>query len=176
MNTRVSSVITSAPFLGPVTVVDVGPQLLVELPSGEQLMAEMALSHPYAPVVGDSLLVIGNAGGHWVIGVVAGRGGVTMCFDGDIDVRAGGKLSLSGGAGVHITGAALDVMVDKLTVAAKSSLQKFDALYQRVRSVLSVNAGEAHTHVEGTSLQRAKKHALVAEETASVNGKQILLG
>lgn len=162
--------------MGAVTVVEAEPELVVELPSGERSAAAMALCHPYVPVAGDSVLVIGNADGLWVIGVVLGRGRMIMRCDGDIDLRAGGQLSLSGERGVRIHGGELDVMVQKLSVAAKTSLQRFDALYQRVRSLLSVDAGEAHTHVLGTSLSRAKKHALVAEETASVNGKQILLG
>jgi hypothetical protein len=42
--------------------------------------------------------------------------------------------------------------------------------------MMTVHARESHTIVEETALQRAKKVAVVAEETASVNGKQILLG
>ena len=56
------------------------------------------------------------------------------------------------------------------------AVQEFSTLNQRVRELLTLRTGEAHTIVDETSLQRAKKYAVVAEGTASVNGKQILLG
>ena len=166
------------PYLGPVEVIATGRRMLdVQLPTSERVEAELALAYPYKPAVGDTLLVIGNPAGLYVIGVIEGQGKLDMTFQGDVRLHAlDGELTLSGDKGVKVQGPLLDVLVDNFNVMAESAVQKFKTLQQRVREVLTLRAGESHTIVDETSLQRAKKYAVVAEETASVNGKQILLG
>ncbi|MEM1031752.1 MAG: hypothetical protein AAGN82_15480 [Myxococcota bacterium] len=171
MNAPVSELLAPiSSFLGPARVVAGAPVLRVELPSGDAVPATLALAQPYRPVEGDTLLVIGRpADGYWVIGVVEGAGTTRWEVDGDLEIAATGRIAVHGARGVDLSGAAINFV-------ARASRQTFDRLVQRVRDVLNVDAGASHVHVAGTSLQHAKKHAVIAEETASVNGKQILLG
>ena len=164
--------------LGPAEVLATGRRLLdVQLPSGEEVEAELALAFPYKPAVGDILLVIGDAERRYVIGVIEGKGELSLDFQGDVRLHSqNGELTLSGDKGVLVRGPVLDVVVESFSVLADKAVQKFTTLNQRVRELLTLRAGEAHTIVDETALQRAKKYAVVAEETASVNGKQILLG
>jgi hypothetical protein len=167
-------------YIGPASVTAIeGRNLRVRLPGGEaEVNAAMALGYAYEPAVGDMLLIIGDdEGGRWVIGVIEGRGKTDMRFEGDVHLHAArGALTLSADNGVRVRGPELDVVVERFAVAAGSAVQKCATLYQRVRELMTVHARESHAIVEETALQRAKKVAVVAEETASVNGKQILLG
>ena len=159
-----------------------GDRVSVTVGRGEPRDARLALAFPYEPVKGDLLLVIGDpdhAGpdGLYVIGVLKGQGTTSFAFPGDVSVHArDGKLSLSGDRGVDFRGPRLDFVTEHLSSVATHAVQKFGHLHQRVREMLSVHAGESHTIVEGASHTQAKKVALVAEETVSVNGRQILLG
>lgn len=185
MNARLDSLDTtprtfggSTPgYLGPAAVTEVdGRSVYVALPDGRRAAVTMALAYPYEPVVGDTLLVIGEQP-CWGIGVVEGRGERRLRFAGDVSIHAvGGTVKLRGDRGVRIDGPELEVLVDRLAIVADSTLQRFHSFCRRVRDVVSTTAGESHRIVHGTSLERAKKFAVVAEETASVNGKQILLG
>lgn len=170
MNAPVSELLQTSSFLGPARVVAGGPCPVVRLPSGEEVSVTMALTQRYLPAEGDTLLVIGRPrDGHWVIGVIDGAGTTRWDVDGDLEIRASGRVAIHGEQSVDLSG-------DAINLVARASRQTFDRFVKRVRGVLNIDAGESHVHVEGTSLQRAKKHAVVAEETASVNGKQILLG
>jgi hypothetical protein len=165
-------------YLGPATVVAAeGPRPTVELTDGTIVVAELALQLPYEPALGDSLLVVGRGANHYVIGVLHGTGRTALTLQGDVDLHAsGGALSLSGDKGVQIRGPELEVQVDKLRMMAAAAVQTFTSLHQRVRALLSVQAGEAHTLVENTSFTKAKNATLLTEETVTVNGKQIHLG
>jgi hypothetical protein len=164
--------------LGPARVRAIDGRIVeVELESGVVAPATMALGIPYRPVVGDTLLVVGDGERRWVLGVVEGRGKVELEAEGDLELHArGGALVLGADRGVRVRGPSLEVTVDRFTVAATTMVEKLGTVFTRVREMLSVHAREQHVVVEETSLARAKKVAVVAEETASVNGKQILLG
>jgi hypothetical protein len=163
--------------LGPAKVVAVdGPRIEVELESGARAPVTMALALPYRPVVGDTLLVIGDER-RYAIGVIEGRGRTELTTEGDLHLHAtNGALTLGADRGVRVLGPGLEVLVERFAVTASSAVEKVGTLFQRVREMMHVHAGESHVVVAGTSLQRAKKVAVIAEETASVNGKQIHLG
>jgi hypothetical protein len=166
-------------YLGPARVVSIRSDDVVEVDIAGRgtVTATLALAFSYAPTLGDALLVIGGDGNYYGIGVLSGRGRATLTFPGDVDVRAeGGVLRLSGDKGVEIKGPELDVYVDKLRMMAGAVVQKFESLSQRVSSLFSLRAGQTHTVVEDTSFTKAKSAVLVAEETASINGKQVHLG
>jgi hypothetical protein len=165
-------------YLGPATVVAAeGNCATVALADGAVVPVEMAMALPYEPVAGDSLLVIGRGEHHYVIGVLHGTGRTVLTLPGDVDLHAtGGALSLSGDKGVQIRGPELDVHVGKLQMVASAVVQTFTSIHQRVRELLSVQAGESHTLVEKTSFTKAKNATLLTEETVTVNGKQIHLG
>ena len=60
--------------LGPATVVEVAGSTPVVVVEGVRRRAEMALAFPYQPEVDDELLVIGQSGRLYVIGVLHARG------------------------------------------------------------------------------------------------------
>jgi hypothetical protein len=165
-------------LLGPARVVTATRSALeVELPGGDRRDAVPAFSVPVALAAGDTVLVIGQGEALYAIGVIRAEGAARVSFEGDLDLHAqGGVLTLHGDRGVKLHGPALEVLVERFSVIADAAVQKFTTLHQRVKDMLTLHAGESHTIVDETSLQRARKVALIAEETASVNGKQILLG
>jgi hypothetical protein len=168
----------SGSYLGPAEVVAVqGSTVRVSLPDGAVVHAELALAYPYEPAEGDVLLVIGRLSDHYVIGVLRGAGRAVLAFQGDVELRAvGGSLRLSGDESVELHGQAVQVHTGRLQVVADAAVQTFTSLCQRVRSLLSTHAGEAHTVVEGASHTQAKSASILTGETMTINGKQIHLG
>ncbi|WP_437905433.1 DUF3540 domain-containing protein [Sorangium sp. So ce327] len=165
-------------YLGPAHVLEArGQAVVVELPDGESAEATMALALPYAPAVGDVLLVIGRGARLYVIGVLHGTGKVTLELQGDVDVRAaGGALRLSGDRGVELRGPEVDLHGDKVRVFAGTLVQKAASLVQRVTGLFSLHARESHTVVDGSATTKAKSATVLTEETMTINGKEIHLG
>lgn len=165
-------------FLGPAEVTALGSDgATVLLATGAAELAQFAFALPYEPSLGDVLLVIGGPGACYAIGVLSGRGRVSIAFPGDVDVRAvGGKLRLGGDDGVEISGKGLEVMVDKVKITANEVVQRCASLYERVTSLFSAHHKQAHTVVDDESHTRAKRATVLTEETMTINGKQIHLG
>lgn len=168
-----------APYLGPGQVVAFdGARVVVELRDGARTSADFALPVAYEPVLGDMLLVITQEVDEaWIIGVLSGAGRSKLELRGDVDVRAvGGRLRLSGDAGVSVEGPEFDVTVDRYRVVARSLVQRASTILQRARELFTLEAKEAHQLVEGELVARSKGATLVAEEKVVLNGKQIHLG
>jgi hypothetical protein len=91
-------------------------------------------------------------------------------------VRSGGVLRLAGEKGVAIDAPEIAMTSSKLRVIAGAVVQSFQSLRQRVSELLSVQAGQSHTIVEGTSHAQSKSATIVTEENVSINGKEIHLG
>lgn len=166
------------PSLGPAEVTRVSPhEVEVRLKNGAVARARMALAYAYDPRPGDEVLVIGDADGHYVIGVLHGTGRTALEIPGDVELRAvGGTLRLAGDKGVEVDGPEMAVRVGRLQVIAGAVVERFTSLRQRVVELLSVHAGERHTVIEGTSHEQAKSAAIITEENVTVNGKGIFLG
>lgn len=168
----------SSDYLGPADVTEVGAgSVLAVLPGGRAVKAAMALAVPYVPVVGDVLLVIGKGEAHYVIGVLRGKGKTSLSIKGDVDLHAeDGALRLSGDKGVRIEGPEVGIEAGKLGVIAGALVEHFSTAIRRVKGLLSVQAGDAHTIADGTILSQSKSATILAEEAVSVNGKQVHLG
>jgi hypothetical protein len=165
-------------YLGPGDVVAILPhEVEVEIRGGQRARAQMALSIPYEPCVGDVLLVIGKDDEHYVIGVLHGSGKTSLSFKGAVDLKAtGGPLTLSSDQGVTIHGPEMEIQTGKLQVFAGAMVEKLGSLYQRVRGALNVHADKTHTVVDDASFMTAKNASIVTEETMSINGNEIHLG
>jgi hypothetical protein len=164
--------------LGPGEVVEVNAgELLVEVDGGALIPVTPAFSFPYEPAVGDVLLIISHAGRSFSIGVIHGAGRATLRLQGDVDISAeGGALRLSGERGVEISGPEIALQSDRIRMIAGSLVQTLTSVYQRVSAILSVQAREAHTQVEEASILKARRAAIVTDETVTINGKQVHLG
>jgi hypothetical protein len=166
------------PRLGPavVTAAD-GDAVTVALADGEEVRVTLALALPYAACPGDVLLVIGQGGAYYAIGVVSGRGKTSLAIQGDVSLRAvGGTLELEGDEGVRIRGPAVDVHAGALRTVARSVVETFTTLFQRVTEAVRVHAGESVTIVDEGSYTQAKTAAIQTAETVTINGKEIHLG
>jgi Protein of unknown function (DUF3540) len=165
-------------YLGPAEVTRVSPhEVEVRLDGDRLVRARLAIGYPYDPQRGDTVLVIGDAGGHYVIGVLHGTGKTALEIPGDVELRAvGGTLRLSGDKGVEIAAPELSVRVDRLRTLAGSVVERFTSLSQRVAELLSVHAGQRHTVVDGSSHEQSKSATLLTEEKMTINGKAIHLG
>lgn len=167
-----------AEYLGPGDVLEVaGAVVTARLADGRAVKATMALSVPYEASVGDVLLVIGRGPAHWVIGVLKGHGQTTLRLPGDVSIHAdGGTLRLSGEKGVRLDGPEVAIETRKLSLVATALVEHLGSALRRVAGLLSVQAKRSHTVVDEASYEQSKSHAIVAEETVTVNGRQIHLG
>jgi hypothetical protein len=164
-------------YLGPAKVVQARAlDVDVELPSGEQKRARMALAYAYEAVVGDEVLVIGNPDGHWVIGVINGQGPSVLRFPADAELSAGGTLRISANRSVEVQAHDFSVTTQKIRLIATEAAQTFKFLRQKVHELLSIQAGQSHTVVEGSMHSQAKSATILTEEKVSINGKEVHLG
>ncbi|WP_437761843.1 DUF3540 domain-containing protein [Sorangium sp. So ce281] len=164
--------------LGPAEVLSIeAGDVLVVLSNGAERYATMAFVSPYEPAVGDVLLVIGKRDDLYAIGVLRGSGRAVLRFSGDVDLAAeGGTLRLSADRGVEIRSPEVTVHASRVTTWAETLIQRATNLYQRVASMLEVEAKEARTVVAGSSVLQARTATIVTDETATVQGKQVHLG
>ena len=163
--------------LGPAEVISIATgTLMVRLASGAEVTARIALAQPYDASEGDEVLVIGEAGDHYVIGVLAARAPAVLSVPGDLEIRAGGALRLTAGTTVEVSGREVSMRASKLSLLADAVTESFTTLRQRVRDVLSVHAGESHTVVDGSSFAQSKSATIQTEKKISINGREIFLG
>lgn len=181
--TSASHPAASAPALGPAVVlepregIDPRREVDVRLGDGAVTRARMAMPLPYEPCAGDTVLVIGDAGGHYVIGVLEGRGRTVVEMHGDVDLRAlGGVLRLQSDRGVHIDAPEVEVLARRLRTVADTVVQTVGSLRQRVTELLSVHAAQSHSVVDGASVAQAKSTTILSEEKVTINGKAVHLG
>ena len=170
--------LAAQPYLGPATVVARdGQTVTLRLTTDEQVVARLALAFSYQPCVEDEVLAIGNDDGHYVIGVLNGSGQARMSFNGDVELRSvDGVVKLSGGKGVELEAPELSMRSDKMSVLARSLVERLGSAYRNVSEMLSVRAGEQHTVVADTCYTQAKRATLLTEKEVNINGKKINLG
>lgn len=165
-------------YLGPADVSAVfAHEVRVTLPDGEVARAELAFALPYAPAIGDTLLVIGRGAKHYAIGVIRGSGQTDLSFQGNVQLRAvRGTLSLAGDEGVEIRGRKLDVYTGALQMIAREVRQTFESVCQNVTSLLRVHAGESQTLVDKGTYTQAKSATLLTDEAVTINGREVHIG
>jgi hypothetical protein len=168
----------SALFLGPARVIGVrGLAPEIELPDGTTTLARMALAFPYSFAVGDSLLVVGRGGDHYVIGVLESRGEVALRFQGNVRLHAvGGTLELAGDEGLSLRSPEIALQARRMRSIVESVVEKCGEFVQTVRDTLRVQAGERHEHVTGESQLQADRHSVLTKGIVTINGKEVHLG
>ena len=165
-------------YLGPAEVVElVGGMPEIRLPAtGERVRAELALAFPYAPAVGDTLLVIGQEGKHYVIGVLRAQGEVSLRFMGDVSIHAvNGELSLGADKRVKMRAPEVETVARKVKVLAESASHKLGSFYQRVKQTLRVHAGQRVELTDDDWHTRAERISMVTRGVVSINGEQVHL-
>lgn len=163
-------------YLGPATVVDGDAKAVrVRLPGGRVVVAELALALSYEPAPGDSVLVISEGEAHYGIGVLRGKGKLVLETQGDIAIKAAGKIELEAPR-VDVTSDATEIRSKALSFVADALTQRVSSFVQRVHGLLSVHAKESHTLVEKSAITQAKNASILTEDAVSINGKSVLLG
>ena len=165
-------------YLGHATVEVAEPARLEVALADERIVgARCALAFPYEPAVGDCVLIIGQQGNHYLIGVLSGAGRATLRFPGDVDLRAeGGRLRLSGSSGVDVAAPEVTLQASRLEVIAGSVREHCKTLQRSVTELMSVWAGNAHTFVTGSMHSQAKEATLLTREQITINGETINIG
>jgi len=165
-------------YLGPARVTRIAAAVLeAELPTGERVSPRLALAFPFVPAEGDSLLVIGQGDRYFVIGVLETTGRTALHFQGDVELRAdGGTVELHGERGVAIHGPTIEIRTRRLEVLAEKATEAFGSVVTRVKSLLSLHAGESATIVRGEWSNRSERASITSQEVVSVNGKEVHLG
>jgi hypothetical protein len=154
-------------MLGPATVVEsAGDRVRLVRESGEA-WAQLALAFPYEPAAGDVVLAIGEDE-VFIIGVLRGRGKSVFRTPGDLELEAGGRVS--------IRGSEVRIEADKVETVARSVFERFVNAYRWVKETLQTRAGRTRTVVEGHSTLRAERIVEIAEKDVKIDGEKIHLG
>ena len=169
---------TNASYLGGAAVLSLNP-LKVRLLEGEprEVEARVAFAYPFAPEVGDELLLLGRGEDFYAVGVLSARPRSSLQAPGDLEVRAvGGVLRLQGDAQVELEAPDVTVRALRLRTFADSLQEHAQTVFRWVKDTLSERTGETQRVVEGEDLLLAKKVVTLAEETVRVDGSEIHLG
>ncbi len=162
----------------PATVVEVhAGGVVARLPSGASIEPRLALAYSFRPAVGDRLLVIGQDGRHYVIGVLESTGATHLAFRGDVDLRAvGGKIALSGDEGVEVRGPTIELTARRLHVLAEKATEVFGSVFTTVKDLWSVRSGSTDAVIHGEWSHRAEQASITTEEVVTINGREVHLG
>lgn len=163
--------------LSPANVLCVdGERVQLEFPD-EIAWAAVALAYPYSPVVGDSVLAIGQNGSWYVIGVLKGCGKTTLTVPGDLAIRsATGAIELDAPKGVKLKSPTVQIAADKLEVAARSVFERFAHATRWVKETFQIRTGRLRTRVDGKYDLKAERIVERAEGDVKIDGAQIKLG
>lgn len=152
-----------------------GPRLLVE-GEGARTWAVLALPVPYRPEVGDTVLVIAQAGTAYVIGVLAGSGATTLSCPGDLVLEAAGSVRVRGGTGIELEAPEVRVHARVLRTVVECVRERLGSVFRVVRSALRTRAGEVREDVQGDHRTRAGRIFGKARKGVRIDGESIHLG
>jgi len=165
----------TATCLNAATVTEIaGDRVRLQLPD-RAAWARLALASPYSPIPGDVVLAIGEEE-LYVIGVLAGRG--KTCFDvsGDLELRASGRVRISGGDAIELRSPRVVVKADCMEMFVRKAVEKFVDVYRWVRGLSQTRAGRVRTVVDDQYTLSAERIFERAEKDVKLDGERIRLG
>jgi hypothetical protein len=173
-----TDVLDDATYLGPATVLSSrGSRVRVALSDGQEVESGLALAWPTPLNQGDAVLVVGRDGSYYLIGVLEAQQKGRLRVFGDLLLHAvGGRVQLRSDKELEMRAPTVSIRAIKLHTIAESLVERASTLYQRVRDVLSVQAGEKREVVHGEWMVRADRANIMTRGTVSVNGKEVHLG
>lgn len=153
-----------------------GRRVEVELPS-ETAWAEMALPYAYQPVVGDSVLAIGQEKQWYVIGVLKGSGVTTLTVPGDLSIQAPhGRIDIQSAKGIRLRSPSVDVVARELALMAETVRERFTEATRWVKGAFHMKAGSIQQVASSTYSVRAERILEKAKEDVKIDGRKIDLG
>jgi hypothetical protein len=164
-------------YLGPATVAAVSyKQVELDHPGG-RCTARIAVAQSYAPVVGDTVLVISRGTEWYVIGVLEGTGTTTFTAPGDIEFHAPrGRIEMLAKEGVFLKSDLVEIVATKLELTARHLFERFNDATQWITETLHRRIGRMHTKVEGDYDLKAGRITELADDDVTIDGKTIHLG
>jgi len=169
-----------AGFLGPAEVLEAtrsGVRARLDDGEGTAVEAGLALAFPYRPAPGDRLLVLGQGGAHWAVGVISGAAPAELEFPGDVHLRAvGGTLTVAGGDGVEVEGPRVTLRAETVRTIAETLTERAESACRWVRDLLTVRAGDSRRTVAGEDFSRSQRSVTQAEELVKIDAKTVHLG
>lgn len=164
-------------YLGSATVTrSVGDRIEVTCDElGDGVVAKSALAFPYQPVRGDELLVIGDRGACFIIGVLEGRGRPRL--EGErVSVRAGGTLRLSGGRGVSLTASTAQLAADRdVVLQSHHAIKESARLCQRILDTVETLSRDYDQVIADGWVHHARRITAKVKKTFYINGGRIHL-
>jgi hypothetical protein len=141
-----------------------------------EVLAAWALPFRLVPEVGDVLQLLGQNGGWWVTGIVAGRGRAMLACRGDTRLGAAGELRLSGAGGVRIAAPEVHLQAESLQRDAGAVVAKVGASDERIAGGLEERAGATSRMVDGIDMTSAGRAETVAVGAVRIDGDLLQLG
>lgn len=166
-----------SPYVGPARVIKYTPGRVQLDLLGREIWAQIALAYPYRPSEMDTVLVIGQDGAWYVIGVLNGNGKTTFTAPGDIEFRAPyGFINLVSAKGVSLRGPTVRVVAEKLDLISRNLIERCHNARRWVKNSLEVRAGRARTLIEDTYRIKAGRITERAQGDVKIDGRKIRLG
>ena len=164
--------------LGPAQVTAVASDGTIRAARAEEPAAEitviLALASPYRPQAGDSLLVIGQAGAWYAIGVLSGSGITRIAVPGDLEIAApNGRLELSAGHAVRLTAPRIDAVARRLQLAADRLIERCQHASSRITGLLDVRAGRSRLAAADSHQVTAPTVQMTAAERIGLDRQRV---
>ncbi len=170
--------IDTAGTLGPATALAAaeGDGVEVRLPDGPSARARLAFAVPYRPRAGDELLVIGQGGDLYAIGVLKAAGPVELRCEGGFEVRAEGPVSLVSRRSLAVEAPDVAIRAGRLELAAQRTVQRFRDAYLWLSGLFQVKSRRLRATAEEGLFARGGRTHLKSDGDLSIDGKTIHLG
>lgn len=165
-------------YLGPARVTSTASDHLVaELEDQTVAKVSPAFAFPYAPQVGDLLLVLGQGDRFFAVGVLGGSAPKALVFPGNAEVRAlGGSLTLASDTAIEVTAPRITMRAGMIRTMAKALVERVDSAQRWVRGLLAIRAGSSRRQIDGEDNTRCQRSTVLARETVKLDGDQLHLG
>jgi hypothetical protein len=164
-------------YLGPARVAEVADRRARLLLHDQEFWAVVALAFPYQVTVGDTVLVIGQDDGWYVIGVLRGSGKTTLTVPGDLELRAPhGAIELHAARRVCLRGPVVRLAAGRLELVARSAWERFTRAARWVQETFRVQADRVLTNAHSEYRLKAGSIKEKADGFVQIDGEKILLG
>jgi hypothetical protein len=144
--------------------------------TGEEVHeARLALPTTIGLRPGAPVLLIRHDRDWFLIGILEGPRDL-LSTEGDLTIRAGGKLQLEAGESLREEAPSIEVTTSSWRVTAEQGLLRAGRFFHWVAERLETLAGSTSTRVEGEARREAGEITETARGTVTIDGEEIDLG
>lgn len=148
----------------------------IAMPDGERLWARLALAVPYRPAEGDEVLVIRGDEGAYVIGLLAGRGDITLRAPGALTIEAGRGLLLKSASCVETAAPQVTIRAGRFDTIAHRIVQKARDFYGWISELFHLDTERLKATAQSDLELHGERARIQAKDTVTVDGQSIHLG